>query len=327
MRRTRKGLEKELGWMKSSVVKNRTVWEGVMSIVKVSVLVSRPVLWCITCWLYFCVAGVGDEKVWMQAPQEYYVGLFYVCFPLNLLVYAWNDYDDLQVDLHNPRKGNYLQGTKGIPNRVLEKVLVFAVLVNVAFLSYFSFSIGIPMANLALWFVSLCMFNYLYNSGPRLRRGPAPLDFVGPLGYLLVFPLASWINNVPHVPFPTIFFHVCIIIRSQLWGQVIDYNCDLDAGRQTTAIVLGITHARTLLVGLVAAEFFVALTCFDFFISAFSFICLLASLFERVLYPAKQPTLKQLIFSSLFMFPGALLLLWGVWNQPKFSGILGADYS
>ena len=96
-----------------------------------SVHVSRPVFWFITVWLYLVVGGSHyDSSVFGSA--TFWLGLFYVTYPLNLLVYAWNDLDDRVVDELNSRKGRYLNGALTTAQQ-LWKIFMASILLNIGF--------------------------------------------------------------------------------------------------------------------------------------------------------------------------------------------------
>jgi len=63
---------------------------------------ARPGFWLTSIWFY-------------QA--EFWLGLLYVTFPLGVLIYGWNDVVDFEADRFNPRKGTYLFGARGTPER------------------------------------------------------------------------------------------------------------------------------------------------------------------------------------------------------------------
>ena len=70
---------------------------------------SRPGLWFQTLWLYLLpVAGRAHPLPW-----AFWLGAVFVLFPLNLLVYGWNDLVDREVDRVNPRKNSFLFGARG----------------------------------------------------------------------------------------------------------------------------------------------------------------------------------------------------------------------
>ena len=75
---------------------------------------ARPGFWLTSIWFY--LVPVGGRQVLDQA--EFWLGLVYVSFPLGLLIYGWNDVVDFDVDRFNPRKGTYLFGARGTPERL-----------------------------------------------------------------------------------------------------------------------------------------------------------------------------------------------------------------
>ena len=66
--------------------------------------VSRPGLWFATIWLYLLPTSQMDG-IWTSIP--FWIGLVYVTFPLNFLVYGWNDMVDIETDALNPRKDSF----------------------------------------------------------------------------------------------------------------------------------------------------------------------------------------------------------------------------
>src|SRR5258708_37045112 len=71
--------------------------------------VSRPGLWSTTALFYLMPLGRADllysSKLWL--------GLFFVLFPLGILLYGVNDIVDAETDALNPRKGTFLFGARG----------------------------------------------------------------------------------------------------------------------------------------------------------------------------------------------------------------------
>ena len=64
--------------------------------------VSRPGLWFATIWLYLLPTSRSLEL--LESPA-FWFGLLYVCFPINFLVYGWNDVVDHETDALNPVNG------------------------------------------------------------------------------------------------------------------------------------------------------------------------------------------------------------------------------
>ncbi len=71
--------------------------------------VSRPGLWFQTLWLY----TLPTSRLPVFHSPLFWLGLVYVTFPLNFLVYGWNDIVDFGNDRHNPRKDTFLFGARG----------------------------------------------------------------------------------------------------------------------------------------------------------------------------------------------------------------------
>jgi hypothetical protein len=71
--------------------------------------VSRPGLWSTTAMFYLMPLGhtglLHSGRLWL--------GLFFVLFPLGLVLYGANDIVDAEGDLLNPRKGTFLFGSRG----------------------------------------------------------------------------------------------------------------------------------------------------------------------------------------------------------------------
>lgn len=79
--------------------------------VKDLVQVSRPGWWLVTVWLYIAPTG---QRWDLLTSSTFWLGLLYVCFPINLMVYGINDYADFfhgdDLDGQNDRKGNFFFG-------------------------------------------------------------------------------------------------------------------------------------------------------------------------------------------------------------------------
>ena len=98
----------------------------------------------------------------LSSSRTFYIGLVYCTYPLNLLTYAWNDYGDQGVDALNPRKGQYLFGTKGMSDLALGRMIRNALMLQLPFGVYFATVIG-WMA--ALYYGAIVIVaNFLYNT-------------------------------------------------------------------------------------------------------------------------------------------------------------------
>jgi 4-hydroxybenzoate polyprenyltransferase len=104
------------------------------------------------------------------------------------------------------------------------------------------------------WTAALVFATAIYN-GPRggLKARP-PFDFLNQAGYLLVFVLASWLSDVPQLPYSTFLFGALLATHSHLFGQIMDLVPDRLADRPTSAGKMGIVRAKWLLVCFLTSE-------------------------------------------------------------------------
>ena len=179
-----------------------------------SLKVARPYFWLVTLWLYLLPTG---RQFSLLASPIFWLGLAYCTYPLNLLCYWMNDFSDVKVDEHNPRKGGSLLGTKAgaAPLRALFGLMAA---VQLPFLLAFCLIWG-PQA--VVWFACVVLVNWAYNFGPRLSSNYAPLDLFSPCGYILVIPLSVALNRLPAPPMRAYAHAVFLVVRTQLWLQVV----------------------------------------------------------------------------------------------------------
>ena len=123
-------------------------------------------------------------------------------FPLGLLIYGWNDIADYETDRHNPRKGTFLFGAKATPEQ-LRRLPLRIVLVQLPFIVLFFWLEGWRILPWAVALVCATAFYQAPCSGLRAR--PA-LELLNQIGYLLVFVIASWLNDMPQLPWLTFLF-------------------------------------------------------------------------------------------------------------------------
>lgn len=224
--------------------------------------VSRPGLWFPTLWLYLLPLGspagttTGAGPPWHH--PAFWVGLVYCSFPLNFLVYGWNDRVDRGTDRLNPRKGNWLFGARGDDAALdrLPRALAGVTLASFAALAWLD---GPRQLLLGLGIAAVC---WAYNREPGGWRGRPPLELLCQVGYLLVVPLSAWLNGVPLPPLATWLYLALFTAQSQLMGEVMDIGPDRQAGRATTATRLGTRRTKLLIIAVVAAETALAFAVF-----------------------------------------------------------------
>ncbi|MEO1269079.1 MAG: UbiA family prenyltransferase [Myxococcota bacterium] len=217
--------------------------------------VSRPGLWFQTLWIYTVPLGAGMD--W-QTP-EFWLGLLYVTWPLNVLVYGWNDIVDYEIDQLNPRKDSWLFGARGTREQ-LDTLPPVIALAQVPFAIAFVALAGWKM--LALM-VAIVAVNATYNAKIGGLRGRPPFDLINPMAYLLVLLLAVWLNNTPMLPWATFIYLALFCGHAQLMGEVMDYHCDKEAGRVTSCTLIGVAPTKWLIIAMVVLEGVILLTLFQ----------------------------------------------------------------
>lgn len=250
--------------------------------------ISRPGLWFATLWLYLLpTSGMAIGQSWI-----FWLGLFYVTFPLNFLVYGWNDVVDRSIDLHNPRKDSYWFGARGTEAQ-LQHLWKAIAIVQLIFFPLFIGLAGIKMFFLLMGLVAI---NALYNLPEKGLRSNPPWEVLCQIGYLLIVPFSSFLNDCPPLPWQTYLYLLLFAFQSHLIGEVMDIEPDRKSGRKTTATVLGIKKTKLIIIGIVAGEIALLLFVFQTYIFGGllvgALVWLLLDLF--VIYKTKTYTLGQM---------------------------------
>ena len=171
-------------------------------------------------------------------------------FPLNLVVYGWNDRVDRETDRRNPRKDSWLFGARGTDAELDALPRAMAV-VGIATLGGLAALSGPWVLAVGLAIAGFCA---AYNHPTRGLRGRPPGDLLCQVGYLLVVALSCVVNGAPAPAWGSWLYLGLFCAQAQLIGEVMDIGPDRAAGRATTATVLGSRRARSLIIGVVAAE-------------------------------------------------------------------------
>ena len=141
---------------------------GLLAALVFLIQVSRPGLWTTTAVFY--LMPLGHWNIFGSA--AFWIGLFYVLFPLGLLLYGVNDIVDAEADKFNPRKGTFLFGSLGASEQLASLRWQIA-LVQIPFLVLFFFLVG---PRLLWWLATLLLAVGLYNA-PRFGwKGRPPFD-------------------------------------------------------------------------------------------------------------------------------------------------------
>jgi 4-hydroxybenzoate polyprenyltransferase len=236
-----------------------------------------------------------------------WLGLFFVLFPLGILLYGVNDIADAEADLVNPRKGTFLFGSRGTREQLAALKWKIAV-VQLPFLLAFFVLIG---PRILWWYVALIAAVAIYNA-PRFGwKGNPPFDVLIQASYLLVFVLSSWLNGVPQLPWQTFLFGAFFAMHSHVFGEVMDIEPDTLSGRRTTATVIGRVPAKLVIAALLCVETVLIYSCFrDPAITGFLALGAAWFLLDAVF-----------VWKSLAYSPKEMrLFMWG-WNLTAFLGM------
>lgn len=274
--------------------------------------VSRPGLWFQTVWLYVLpAAGIHmlDQPLW-------WLGLIYVTWPLNLLVYGWNDIVDADVDAANPRKDSWLFGARGTAEQ-LRRLPPWIIAFQVPFFVLFAVYVGVEMIPLL---VALIALNALYNARIGGLRGRPPFDLINPLGYILVTVMGAWINALPLPSNMAFVYLVLFCLHAQVMGEIMDIEPDRESGRVTSATLMGAVPAKCLVIALVAAEgLILGLHFGDWVLGGFLLVAVPGLLLDLKLYGAGQYTRRQFTLLGVGMNVAGLASMFWVWFNGSIS--------
>ncbi len=237
-----------------------------------------------------------------------WLGLFFVLFPLGILLYGVNDIVDAETDALNPRKGTFMFGSRG--GREQLSALKWQIgAVQIPFAAAFYFLVG---PRILWWYAALLLAVGLYNAPGIGWKGRPPLDVLIQASYLLVFVLSSWLNNVAQLPWQTFLFGAMFAMHSHIFGEVMDTEPDRSSGRRTTATFIGRVRAKFLIATFLCVETGLVWSYFrDWIITGFLAIGALWFLFDAtLLWKSRAYTPKQM-----------RLFLWG-WNAAALLGII-----
>ena len=214
--------------------------------------ISRPGFWPTHVWFY--LLPFAERNMFGSLP--FWLGGIYVCFPLSLMLYGWNDIGDWETDQLNPRKDSWLFGAR--PDETMRNRLPWIIAaVQIPFAFLFVWLAGARMLLILLLMVAT---NATYNTLGFKKI--AVLDLLNQAGYALMFVLASWLCHVPQLHLAAILFGVLFAMQSHLFGQLMDVDQDTAAGRKSTAVLIGVFKSKVLLACLMFAESAIAFTFF-----------------------------------------------------------------
>ncbi|MGF1558428.1 MAG: UbiA family prenyltransferase [Flavobacteriaceae bacterium] len=211
------------------------------------VKISRPGLWFPTIWIY--LVPFGNQEGFWKLPL-FWLGLFFVTFPLNYLVYGLNDYNDEKADAVNMRKGNFLFGAKAT-RRQLDGLLTKITFVIVPFILLFTYLSGLKMLLLLLFMIGV---NILYNFEPfRIKERP-PFEILIQTGYVATAFFCTELNNLDILPWQTLIYLSLFAFQAHIAGEIMDLDPDLASNKRTTATLIGRKKSKFLMLALLLLE-------------------------------------------------------------------------
>lgn len=259
------------------------------------------------------------DEVWQE--PAFWLGLLYVTFPLNLMVYGWNDVVDYEADKENPRKDTYLFGAKGSKDQ-LDKLWKWIVLFQLLFTIPLCYYMGYYFLLLLLAFV---IINGLYNFPGRGLRSMPPLELLCQIGYLIILLMSIALNQTEQLPWQAYVYLTLFAWQSHLIGEVMDIVPDRLVGKSTTATYLGIFKTKMLIICLISIEvamlYFVFGDAFFAGLLALGLIWLLVDLF--FVFGSKRYSLGQLkLFAYASNIMGLVSMSY-VWYSGCLLKVLG----
>lgn len=160
------------------------------------------------------------------------------------MVHGLNDFTDFKSDSINPRKGNYLFGSR-LSRTQLEPIPRYILFVMVPFLIFFSLVEGTELFILLLFMIVVKIFA---NYKPfRLKERP-PLDIFIQIGYVFVALFGILLNDLPMLPWQTFLILLIFSFMGQIMGEIMDIEPDRKAKKKSTAVLIGRRKSKLLLI-------------------------------------------------------------------------------
>ncbi|MFC7357839.1 UbiA family prenyltransferase [Jejudonia soesokkakensis] len=267
-------------------------------------------MWFPTVWIYLVPFKLA-ANFWFE--PNFWIGLFFVMFPLNYLVYGLNDYNDVKADAANARKGNFLFGAQARKSQ-LASVPFKIGLVLIPFFIYFTIIRGWEMLILLIFMV---VINIIYNFQPfRLKEKP-PFEICIQIGYVFTAFFSVLLNDLEMIPWQTILYLTLFAFQAHIAGEIMDIEPDMATKKKTTATLIGRKNSKFLMLGFLLTEVYILTFWFqDYvlggFLALFS-LWLMVDVF--IFFKGKPYTVPQMKLFGIAMNISALLsMLWALYS-------------
>ncbi|MGB0881112.1 MAG: UbiA family prenyltransferase [Polaribacter sp.] len=209
--------------------------------------ISRPGLWFTTIWIYLVPFSIHDN-FWES--YLFWIGLLFVTFPLNYLVYGLNDFKDKKADEVNDRKGNFLFGSKSSTEQ-LKTIPKKITIIILPFIIFFTIIVGYKMLLLLLFMIAI---NMMYNFEPfRIKERP-PFEIFIQIAYVFTAFFSILLNDLQQLPWQTIFYLSLFAFQAHIAGEIMDIEPDLKSNKKTTATLIGRKNSKILMIILLMIE-------------------------------------------------------------------------
>jgi len=272
--------------------------------------ISRPGLWFPTIWIYLIPFQFTD-CFWKN--PLFWIGLLFVTFPLNYLVYGLNDYNDIEADAVNSRKGNYLFGAKAT-SAVLQHIPKRIALILAPFIIGFTYVSGYKMF-LALTF--MVVINIIYNFRPfRIKERP-PFEICIQVGYVVTAYFSVLLNETTMLPWQTLLYLTLFAFQAHIAGEIMDIEPDKIAGKRTTATLLGRKNTKMIMLLLLLIECYVLSVWFqDYVLAGFLGIFSLWLILDIFIFFKNKPySLSQMkLFGYAMNISAILSMAWALYS-------------
>lgn len=280
--------------------------------------ISRPGLWFPTIWIYL-VPFSFEDQFWLNI--NFWIGLVFVTFPLNYLVYGFNDYNDTYADKLNDRKGNFLFGAKSSKDQLqfVPKKITYII---APFVYYFSIISGWYMFGLLVFMI---LINWLYNFKPfRIKERP-PFEILIQIGYVFTAFFSVLLNDLSMLPWKTILYLTLFAFQAHIAGEIMDIEPDLKSGKRTTATIIGRVNTKLIMLIILLLEVYILWAWFqDYVLAGFLLIFSIWLLLDiLVFFKSKPYTVSQMKLFGIAMNVSAILsMIWILYSgklmQPVF---------
>lgn len=243
----------------------------------------------------------------------FWIGLFFVTFPLNFLVYGLNDFTDGKADSINPRKGNYLFGAK-FSKAELRTIPWQILFVTVPFLIYFSYIGGVELFILLLFMI---VVNIIYNYKPFRVKDHPPFEIFLQVGYVFIALFSILLNDVEMLSWQTFLYLTLFAFQAHIAGGIMDIEPDILVKKKTTATLIGRKKAKLLMLFILLFEAYILKFWFhDWVLSAFLAAFAFWLIFDIFIFFRDKPyTPKQMkIFGIAVNISAILSIIWVLYS-------------